>query len=49
MKVPDRPGPLPNDATLETQSLYIAQALTLGGKTLADAKQSDSDRAVAVP
>ncbi len=40
MKVPDRPGPLPNDATLETQSLYIAQALNLCGKTLADPQTS---------
>ena len=48
MKVPERPGSLPNDATLETQSLYIAQALTLCGKTLSDATQSDADRAVAL-
>ncbi|HUP81284.1 MAG TPA: S1/P1 nuclease [Pirellula sp.] len=48
MKVPARPGPLPIDATLETQSLHIAQALTLCGKTLADAKQPESDRAVAL-
>jgi len=47
MKVPERPGALPIDATLATQSLYIAQALTLCGKTLADAKQSEADRAVA--
>jgi hypothetical protein len=29
VKVPDRPGPLPADATLETQSLYISQAIEL--------------------
>ena len=39
---------LPSNATLETQSLYIAQALALCGKTLADAKQLESDRAIAL-
>ena len=38
----------PINATLETQSLHIAQALTLCGKTLADAKQPESDRAIAL-
>ena len=48
MKVPERPGILPIDANLETQSLHIAQALTLCGKTLADARQPESDRAIAL-
>ena len=48
MKVPERPGMLPIDATLETHSLHIAQALTLCGKTLADAQQPESDRAIAL-
>jgi len=48
MKVPERPGTLPIDATLETQSLYIAQALTLCGKTLADSNPLGADRAVAM-
>ena len=48
MKVPERPGILPSNATLETHSLHIAQALTLCGKTLADAQQPESDRALAL-
>ena len=48
MKVPERPGMLPINATLETHSLHIAQALNLCGKTLADAKQPESDRAIAL-
>ena len=48
MKIPERPGMLPSNATLETQSLHIAQALTLCGKTLADSKQPESDRAIAL-
>ena len=48
MKEPERPGVLPINATLETQSLYIAQALTLCGNTLADAKQPETDRALAL-
>ena len=48
MKVPERPGVLPINATLETQSLHIAQALTLCGKTLGDSQQPESDRALAL-
>ncbi len=48
MKVPERPGILPIDANLETQSLHIAQALNLCGKMLADAQQPESDRAIAL-
>ncbi len=48
MKVPERPGTLPIVATLETQTLHIAQALTLCGKTLADAKRPESGRALAL-
>ncbi len=48
MKVPTRPGPLPSNATLQTQELYISQALGLCTKVLADSSQPDSDRAVAL-
>ena len=48
MKVPERPGTLPIDATRETETLHIPQALTLCGKTLADAKRPESDRALAL-
>lgn len=45
--VPVRPGPLPDDATLKTQKLYISQALALCRRTLADKEASAADRAVA--
>ena len=48
MKVPERPGMLPSNATLETQTLHIAQALALCGKTLSDVRQPESDRAIAI-
>ena len=34
--VPDRPGSLPLDATLETQDLYLSQAVQLCRKVLSD-------------
>ena len=46
--VPERPGMLQSNATLETQTLHIAQALALCGKTLSDVRQSESDRAIAL-
>ena len=46
--VPDRPGALPLDATLETQELHIAQALQLCRKVLSDKSQDAGDRALAL-
>jgi hypothetical protein len=46
--VPDRPGALPIDATLETQELHIAQALELCRRVLKDKSQTPSDRAIAL-
>ena len=46
--VPDRPGALPIDATLETQELHIAQALELCRKILKDKSQAPADRAIAL-
>lgn len=45
---PKKLGPLPEDATLATKDLYIAQALELCTKVLAGKSQPDSDRAIAV-
>jgi hypothetical protein len=46
--VPDRPGPLPADADLQTKDLYIAQALELSKKVMGDKTRSDTDRAIAL-
>lgn len=46
--VPDRPGTLPLDATLETQELHIAQAIQLCRKVLSDKSQDAGDRALAL-
>jgi hypothetical protein len=46
--VPDRPGALPLDATLETQELHISQALQLCRKVLSDKSQDVGDRAIAL-
>ncbi len=46
--VPEEPGPLPNSATLETQELYIVQAIQLCRKVLGDREQSPEDRAIAL-
>jgi hypothetical protein len=48
MKVPDRPGILPVDAGLFTQSLYISQAVVLCQHTLNDRKRPGSERAIAL-
>jgi hypothetical protein len=46
--VPDRPGSLPLDAALETQDLYLSQAVELCLKVLLDKSQSAGDRAIAL-
>jgi hypothetical protein len=46
--VPERPGSLPLDATLETQDLYLSQAVELCRKVLSDKSQSAGDRAIAL-
>lgn len=48
VKVPQRPGALPADATMKTQEIYISQALDLCKKTLADSAKTDEDRALAL-
>jgi S1/P1 Nuclease len=48
VKPPERPGPLPTDATMKTQELHISQALELCKKTLANKSKPDSDRALAI-
>ena len=45
---PAFPGPLPADATMETKSLHIAQALELASKVLHDKSKPDSERAIAL-
>jgi hypothetical protein len=46
--VPDRPGTLPLDATLETQDLYLSQAVELCRKLLSDKSQPAGDQAIAL-
>ena len=46
--VPNRPGALPIDATLETQNLYLSQAVELCRKVLSDKSQPAEDRAIAL-
>lgn len=46
--VPETPGPLPAGATLETQYLYICQAVELCKRVLRDKSRSDVDRSVAL-
>ena len=46
--VPDDPGPLPDDATLENRELYIVQAIELCKKVFHDKSQADADRAIAL-
>ncbi len=48
IEVPQRPGSLPLDATLETQELYLSQAVELCRKVLADKSQPAGDRAIAL-
>lgn len=46
--VPERPGPLPAEATIQTQELHISQAIQLCKNTLRDPRSPASDRALAV-
>ncbi len=46
--VPRSPGPVPDDATLATQELHIAQAVELCRKVLANKSRPDADRALAI-
>ena len=46
--VPERPGPLPEGATLETQELYIAQATELCKQVMANASSTMDDKAIAM-
>jgi hypothetical protein len=48
MPVPARPGPLPEGATLETQDLYIAQAIDLCKQVMGDKAAPMEDRAIAM-
>ena len=48
VKPPAEPGPLPPDATLATQELYIGQATTLCVKIFRDKTQRKPDRAIAL-
>lgn len=48
VNVPDDPGPLPDDATLDTQELYIVPAIELCKKVMADTSQPPGDRAIAL-
>ncbi|TWU29638.1 S1/P1 nuclease [Bythopirellula polymerisocia] len=48
VNVPETPGPLPQAATLKTQKLYIAQAVELCRKVMADTTSPSSDRAIAL-
>lgn len=48
INVPKTPGPLPPEATLETQELYIAQATELCRRVFNDREASPADRAIAL-
>jgi hypothetical protein len=48
MEIPNRPGNLPEDATLDTQELYLSQAFELCRRTLGDKQRPGSDRALAI-
>lgn len=48
LQVPETPGPLPPEATLETQELYIAQAVELCRRVLGDPQADAGDRALAL-
>lgn len=47
-KVPDTPGPCPENATLETEDLHIAQAFELCRRVMADRNAMPGDRALAL-
>ena len=46
--VPQRPGALPEAATLQTQELHISQAVELCRKVLQDKQRPAADRAIAI-
>ena len=48
VEVPEDPGPLPDDATMETRELYIVQAIELCKKVLHDESQPKAYRALAI-
>jgi len=48
VNVPETPGVLPEGATLQTQDLYIAQAIELCRRTLRSGTSSDADKAIAI-
>lgn len=48
VNVPVTPGALPEGATLQTQDLYIAQAIELCRRTLRSGTSSDADKAIAI-
>lgn len=48
LNVPDPPGPLPDDASLQTQELYIVQAIALCRRVLADRNAPAPERALAL-
>ncbi|MEO1617809.1 MAG: S1/P1 nuclease [Planctomycetota bacterium] len=48
VEVDDRPGPLPADATMDTQELYLSQAVELALKTYRDESVAKADRAIAL-
>ncbi len=48
LNIPESPGPLPAEATLATQELYIAQAVSLCRRTMREEHASPADRAIAV-
>lgn len=48
LKIPDEPGPLPSGAALDSQELYLSQAVELCKGILADEKQPAADRALAL-
>jgi len=48
IEIPQDPGPLPSDATMDTQELYVLQALQLCRKQLSDKNVDDSKRAIAL-
>lgn len=48
INVPETPGPLPPQATLETQELYIAQAVELCRQVLSNPHADPGDRAIAI-
>lgn len=45
---PSDPGPLPNNATLETHKLHVCQAIALCRRVLKDSSRSDADWSIAI-